>query len=528
VGNVAGRRGMGGHWAGSRQHPHGFPAPQLLSNVGTAPMVLALVLLAAAGGLVSQASAGPVDSLPGLAVAACALVIYVVLRLLIVNPIRRLRDDLEPATVHRRRLVRWSGIREVAWVAQSTAGLRPATRAGARGSVVLCAVGLLSIGVLSLAAASVGSARDSRPEVLAAQAHDTIGLASAGVLHELEGAHATLVGHAANSTEAADHGMIVANLLAARPAFRAVAVLDRAGRTVASRGDGRARFAAVPPAGISMLAGTGTGPEPILVAAAPLDANYTVVGEYDVRALNDPLKAAGLPVVIVDRDFRTVLSSVGYRAFSRLTNPAWREAATNAGSAAAISLPAERTPGSVISAQQFAPHDSLATLGWTVVGERNLAEAKFAQSASSRTAVVISAFAAALVVIIVCWLYVVAVRPFARIGLYAEAVAAVEAGGEVPEPVAVELLNEVGAIAALLNRRMADAGRRQAERAAGTDDSMAPPEVVPIDPPTDVLPVVVALPRQRTHSAAPFGDAGRGPTRRSATVGQREAIGVRA
>jgi hypothetical protein len=489
-------------------------------------MVLALVLLAAAGGLVSQASAGPVDPLPGLAVAACALVIYVILRLLIVNPIRRLRDDLEPATVHRRRLVRWSGIREVVWVAQSTAGLGAATRAGARGSVVLCAVGLLSIGVLSLAAAAVGSARDSRPEVLAAQVRDTIGLASVGVLHELQGAHATLVGHAANSTEAADHGMIVANLLAARPAFRAVAVLDRAGRTVASRGDGRARFAAVPPAGISMLAGT--GPEPILVAAAPLDANYTVVGEYDVRALNDPLKAAGLPIVVVDRDFRTVLSSVGYRAFSRLTNPAWREAATNAGSAAAISLPAERTPGSVISAQQFAPHDSLATLGWTVVGERNLAEATFAQSASSRTAVVISAVAAVLVVIIVCWLYVVAVRPFARIRVYAEAVAAVEAGGEVPEPVAVELLNEVGAIAALLNRRMADAGRRQAERAAGTDDLMAPPEVVPIDPPTDVLPVVVALPRQRTHSAAPFGDAGRGPTRRSATVGQREAIGVRA
>jgi hypothetical protein len=487
-------------------------------------MVLALVLLAAAGGLVGQASAGPVDPLPGLAVAACALVIYVILRLLIVNPIRRLRDDLEPATVHRRRLVRWSGIREVVWVAQSTAGLRPATRAGARGSVVLCAVGLLSIGVLGLAAAAVGSAaRDSRPEVLAAQARDTIGLASVGVLHELQGAHATLVGHAANSTEAADHGMIVANLLAGRPAFRAVAVLDRAGRTVASRGDGRARFTAVPPAGISMLAGT--GPEPILVAAAPLDANYTVVGEYDVRALNDPLKAAGLPIVVVDRDFRTVLSSVGYRAFSRLTNPAWREAATNAGSAAAISLPAERTPGSVISAQQFAPHDSLATLGWTVVGERNLAEATFAQSASSRTAVVTSAVAAALVVIIVCWLYVVAVRPFARIRVYAEAVAAVEAGGEVPEPVAVELLNEVGAIAALLNRRMADAGRRQAERAPWTDD-LAPPEVVPIDPPTDVLPVVVALPRQRTHSAAPFGDAGRGPTQRSATVGQREAIGV--
>ena len=146
MGNVAGRRGVRGDWAGRRQHPHGFPAPQLLSNVGAPPMVLALVLLAAAGGLVSQASIGPVDSLPGLAVAACALVVHVALLLLIVNPIRRLRDDLEHAKVHRRRLVRWSGIREVAGVAQATAGLRPATRAGARGSVVLCAVGLLSIG----------------------------------------------------------------------------------------------------------------------------------------------------------------------------------------------------------------------------------------------------------------------------------------------------------------------------------------------------------------------------------------------
>ena len=162
--------------------------------------------------------------------------------------IRRLRDDLEPATVHRRRLVRWSGIREVVWVAQSTAGLGAATRAGARGSVVLCAVGLLSIGVLGLAAAAVGSARDSRPEVLAAQVRDTIGLASVGVLHELQGAHATLVGHAANSTEAADHGMIVANLLAARPARpRSFAVLLSSARSCGSERFDRCSSSATAP-----------------------------------------------------------------------------------------------------------------------------------------------------------------------------------------------------------------------------------------------------------------------------------------
>jgi hypothetical protein len=475
---------------GSNQEPHQqdhvFPAPRFPSGVAVAPTMVLLVLLAAAACLIaletpaidwpSGLTTGFVElpaQLPGLALAVIALCAYFELRVFIVGPVRRLRDDLEAEVAGYDGPVRRSILRETDRIAKALR-LHPRETAQKRrtiqSTVALWLVGVEVISCLATASMLVGN-RATAPEALAAEGQQITETVAAAVRHELEEGLAGLAGVAINGSSV-DVDTTAAQALAVRPIFRAVEVLDSSGHPVASSGDSIASFASTPPVGITLL--NDTGAEPVLVAVTAFEGGYSLVGEYDIRALNDRLRVANSRITVVDADMRTILSNVGYRAFTELSRPALRDAVTRAASATPTEPSSSVTVGSLISAHRVGFQDATASLGWVVVQEQDVAAAAFARDPAGRAAMVISGLSAALVVSILCWMYVGTTRPLRRLSAYANAIAAASMGEATPMPMAPERVNEAGAIVAALNRHLVLVIRARNANAASTLEATAP------------------------------------------------------
>ncbi|MDD7926104.1 hypothetical protein [Actinomycetospora chibensis] len=424
----------------------------------------------------------------GLSLALIAVWAFSALCMLIVVPIRRLRDDLEASILDGPRLFRRSLTRETERLAGTVCVGGTGNRRTVSALHTLWLVGLAVVAWLVTTSMMVGSDHGARFAV-AEEGQRATDAVAASVRHELEGGLAGLGAVAAENRAMDDPAGTTEEALAARPIFRAVQVLDSEAHALASAGNSSASFASAPGPGITIL--NTSGAEPVLVAASPLDSGRILVGQYDIRALNDRLRVADSPISVVDGAMRTILSNVGYQAFTELANPALREVASQAASGHRTSPVAPEAEGTVLTAQRIGFEDATARLELVAVAEHDTAAMVFAHDATRRAAFAISSVAGGFAVVFLSWIYISAVRPLRRLGLHAEGVAAVAAGGVAPEPVAPERLNESGAIAAALNRRLVEAVRA---RTASADAFLSLPTE---DPATVAMHRVDAIPTQR-------------------------------
>ena len=488
-----------------------FPAPRFPSGVAVPPTVLFLVLLVAAASLLGLRSPGgdqgsglgPVGwpgLLPGIAVVAIAVWVYLTLLVVIVRPVRRLRDDVV-AGHHRDGSARRSGIREIDRIATALDTHRPGVgrNGGHKRPRLSLRIGLLVVtvalvGWLSAAFAVAASGQSTSSAELMVGSRETAASAAADLRHGLQEGLSGLqaVSESAPSTLLGDLRTAAAGTLAARPIFQAVHVVDQAGRPVTSVGDGSRLDGPPPQAGITQL--NSAGSEPIVVATAPIgDGTYSLVAEYDIRALNALLDRSEAPTRVLDTGLRTILSSGGYQAFTELSDPLLRDAATTAlNEGPTTTTQVINGVPSAVAGHPVGFNDAAATLGWVVLQDQSLSAAGFAHDATDRAALVIIGASIGAALLAFAWMYIATVRPLRQLGDHADAIARMLDAGPAPEPVAPQRLDEVGAIAAGLNQFLIVATRLPSQD-------------------TQVLPMISPRASARSASGAP---ARRGPSPR--------------
>ena len=211
-------------------------------------------------------------------------------------------------------------------------------------TAVLVLVGVVVIGSLaaSYAVMSRTHTLDTRALIVetgqdTTRAADATAVGAAGRLSTLQGMTSPGEGGATDPEET------VSTVLATREVFRAVYVLDPAGRVVAAAGARPRSVGVPPPAGIGQL--NTSGSVPLIVAAASLYDGNTLIGEYDPRALNDELRVSGGWIRVVDGGLRTILSNHGYEAFSALHEPQLQAAAKAPAPAGVVPVATLRTVG---------------------------------------------------------------------------------------------------------------------------------------------------------------------------------------
>lgn len=408
-----------------------------------------------------------------IAVASGGVVAFLLLHLLLVRPVRRLRHDVDlvVADVDARReptgRIRRSGLREADRIALSAADLPltvDAERAARRrlaipGTALYVAVGTLFLATLGLGFASVGAHESARTDALTERSR-TMVEKTAG---DLEGA--LTEGLAAVQSAAvpkigeveSDWDRVVADLRATRPIFRSVYVRDAADEIVAATGE-TPRAEATPSTPLAQL--NTSGPEPIVTAAERThDGRFTVVAEYDVRALNNVLRSADSPTEVYDGGSRTILGSDGYLSFSLLDDPVLRRNGSEAGIAAHAAVQNVAGADQLVGSQRIGRSEATAQLGWTVLQHREVTTARYTVDPIGRAVTVVIGATALVAVGLLLWSHITVIGPLGRTGRWLAGIAA-SPRDRPPAGPPPRRLDEVGAVMAGLNHCMNRGDRR--------------------------------------------------------------------
>jgi hypothetical protein len=447
--------------------------------VGVPPLALLWALLATAAGLATISIEDPVvvlggppgwpGAVPAAAIALVAVCAWLTLRIAVVGPVRRLPRSLLGRCGGRR--VRRSFVRDVDRILTSLREINgPDFDRPLRGDrwprlpmiAVLLLIGVVVLGSLGLSYVALSRSSVVNAEVLAvetgqdaARAGDRLRSAMLGGLSTLQG----VAGPAAGG--GVDLQAAVSQVLANRPVFRGVYVLDQSDRQVAaagspSEGDDRV----MPNAGITQLNTSGSAP--VVVAAVALYDGRTLVGEYDPRALSDLLRGSSARLRVVDAGLRTILSNHGYQAFSELQDRELRAAAVTPAHAEPAQSAAVRIvddADAMVVAQRLSTEgDPLTTLGWVLVADENLSAGYFAHNLVGRGAAVVTYLGAGVTLALLGWVYVATVRPLRAAAVHAAAIAAARCGAPPPAPAPAERVDEIGAIITELNRYLHSGG----------------------------------------------------------------------
>jgi HAMP domain-containing protein len=463
-----------------------FPAPRFPSGVAAPPAAVLVVLLCAAIGIGVQRSdeagllGGPQGwpgVVPAVIVGGGAVLAWLVLRFLMIAPLKALRDDVEAVPVGRS--VRRSRIRDIDQVAVALRASEPEhrhrspRRALVSVTSVLVVVGVIATGVLGCACLTLVNAHRTEATQLVAEtgrdADDAVDRLSRVLLDGLS----TLQGMAGpQSTAAGDEQLeaVTTAALAVRPAFQTVSVVDGAGRVVASAGH-TTRSTTAGPLVPGLIQVNTSGATPIIRAVATFDAQHWLVGEYDPRVLNKLLRATtDAHLRVLDSGGRTVLDNRGYEAFAEVHDAALLAAAAPA--AVDSGTAADQVRNVAGSANTVAARrvGSAATtaLGWTLLADREIAEGAFAHDPTGRAALAITSMSGGIVLALLLWMAVSIVVPLRSTAAHARALAVADATGALPAPLPVRRLDELGAVSARLNRMLDDIAAGRSSRPAST------------------------------------------------------------
>lgn len=425
-----------------------FPSPRFPNGAGVGPSVLVGVLLAGSAALtLVNAAQGWLAALPGVTLVLVAVIVHLTLRRAVVEPIQRLRVEVEDAAA--RGDVSMLNRPSVVELDLIVTGLRAhdgVSRPG-RGR---CSLGVVLVLVLCLVsgwAVAAGAATLATPtDVMATPAESRADLADVtdnlrDALRDGLGAVQSVATPPTGAmlTDAAGTG---AQVLAAGNRFRSVSVVDRDGLAVATVGEPR-RSPTMPPSPVPDIEQLNVhGAEPIVVASAPMwDGVHSLVAEFDPRALNATLGAPGRRTRVVDDGLRTVLDSGGYIAFTRLSD-------TEGGPAAAAALSGAPDIEGAHTAGRLEVSDSTIDPGWVVVQKRITRPAVLDAGPSVRAVLLIVALVGCLAPVALAWTALTVVRPARALARHVGGLGA--GAGDVM--LAPQRLDELGAITAAVNR----------------------------------------------------------------------------
>jgi hypothetical protein len=438
-----------------------FPQPGFLTGASGGPLVALFAMQAGAAALSAIAVTGdgrwPDLRIPGVLVLIAA-VGHVLLWGGLVVPVRRFGAATARMAVEARAdQVPRSRIAELDRVALGLYRFHPSgvSRRSSRPRRFLvplatapCLVALLVLGwVVPTAIATVGGAALPTEEVVRAA-----GVRADERAAELDAAlrgGLTALQRAADPPTGgvvADPGTTVSGILAAEPRFRSVSIVDRAGRPIVTAGPALDEPLAVPPAELRVVQANTAGSEPLVRAFAPMSNGTTaLVAEFDPRALNDVIRAAGGDTRVVDPQGATVLDTGGYTAFEPLDDPALGALA------ASLSADAPRAEQAVddrgAAARLVSAPGTPSDLGWVLIEEQDVTVAALADDGSRRATLVVIALVTSLAVGALAWTAVTVVLPARRLARHVERLAA---GDDVP-PLAPQRLDELGTAVAATN-----------------------------------------------------------------------------
>ena len=449
-----------------------FPQRRFPAGVSGGPLAVLLVLLAAAATLVEVAIGGdgrwPDWWIPGTLVLVAGLG-HALLWSGVVEPVQRFRDAMTRMAVKDSAAMvsraRTAELDRIAAALHRFGGIH--SRVRAKRIRVPLAVAPCLAAVLILAWAIPAAVATVGGAVAGAEADIIVRDAGAGTSARAEELDAALRGGLAAVQRAADPptggavtdpGSTTAQVLAAEDLFRTVSVVDGSGRPTSTAGRRPSAPATVPPQEPRVMQANHAGSEPLVLASAPMwDGSGSLVAEFDPRALNNVIRAAGVRTRVVDAQRATVLDSSGYTAFAPLDDPAL---VALAGTAPA-DVPAVAAPGNgqVSAAQRVGAAGSPTDLGWVLVEDQDVAAAAFAGDPNRRVTLVVIGVSASLALGSLVWVAISVIAPARRLARHAERLAA----GEAVSPLAPERLDEIGTAVAATNRF---AGGRALPRAA--------------------------------------------------------------
>ncbi len=376
----------------------------------------------------------PVDAVPvrwpGLIPAAALLVLavlgFVLLRRVVVAPIRRLRTDaLAVAAGGLGKPVRPSRIREVNVLTTAVERYRcrlrrrkPAkpVRPFLSAQLVIAAVALALLGWSGAVAATLGRQHAevspttlSEHGVRVTRSADTLRRSLAEGLTDLQSVARLGKGKQPDRLR----GMLD-QLAGTESRFRSVYVADEQGSVVLQAGRESLRDPGKLPDGEGLRQHNTSGRVPVVYAFTPLpDSKNVLVGEYDVPRMAALLGPAGGRVRVVDEGKRTIADTEGYLAFDALTDPALIKSvdAAQAGKDAR-----QTTSSALVAAQRLAGKGNAASLKWVVVAEQPIGSLGLADNTVRSGARVAALLTAVVALMLFAWHFLVVVRPLRRVG----------------------------------------------------------------------------------------------------------------
>jgi methyl-accepting chemotaxis protein len=479
-----------------------------VSTDDTASTGLGLSLISVVHAPITSATPAWTGVLPAAALTVLAALAYLLLRQVLVQPVRRLRTDaLSTAGGDLDAAPRRPRARELRSIADAFGHVRSrlgrsSDEEGGTARRGLSCTGALTVATALLIAWSagvvimLGQGAVSVPGQLAHDAEWQTTSAADAVRRTINEGVNDLKAVANASTGVASGSLQPAleHLAERQSRYRSVYVADENGHVVALAGRAALRDPAAPPRTEGVSLHEGVQRVPTIFAHVPLpDSPHTLVAEYDVEYLSGLLgRSAPGRVRIVDSKLRVVVDTRGYLPFAELGGEQQRRTASealnghisdgeqNAGGGAALISAAPLRGGAADE------------LKWAVVGEQPVSELGLAENELRRGATLVALLATIIAVLQFGWHHFVLLRPLRLAGRSAREIVA----GDTGTVVYPQRQDEIGTIASCLEicrQALVDGVKRLGEvrrpKGAATD-------------PTELLkPVAAPLPAPKTPAA---------------------------
>lgn len=426
--------------------------------------------------------AGPSGNgmVPALALGGVAALGFLLVRLVLVNPTRRLRADALAIADGRlmKTRVRRSRVREVDRIAaalehcRSDLGGRPA-RPGRRrrmGMATWVATGLTATAVLGWSAGvllTVGSQDVAVPGTVVTSIRNQTSAATEALRRSLNDGLADLTSFGSptgGDDKGTDNDAVTVlrssldELIAGQSRYRSVYLVDQAGRATTVAGRQPLRTAEPLPAEPGLGLRRGDAPVPVLFAYAPQPNGQALVGEFDLDHIARLLGRAPGSVQLVDNGLRTIAATDGFVAFADLSAEL-RDSAIKSGDGRPVARTQEGTNGRAVIVSAPLRGGASGKLGWKVVAEQPVTDLALPGSELRRNAIVAALAAALLALLLFGWQYLLLIRPLRRVAAAADEIVA----GRYGSVIYPQHQDQVGTIASCLEicrQAMTDGVRR--------------------------------------------------------------------
>ncbi|MDQ3402006.1 MAG: HAMP domain-containing protein [Actinomycetota bacterium] len=419
---------------------------------------LDLTVVAVAYGPSGTTTSGGEGLIPAAALAAIALLGYLLIRRVLVTPVRNLRNDaLDLAGGDLDVTVRHTSTPEIAKIAKafrlsqdSLLDVGPEDHRARRGLSTLGAVLIVAVAILGWSggtAALLATPETAVPDAIVKSLRNQTSRATEALRRSLNDGLADL--EAITTVAGTDSDTLrpaLEQLVDGQPRYRSVYLVDKSGVADVQVGRPPLRTEERPPAKAGIRQQNNGGRVPVLFAHVPLADGQTLIGEFDLVHLSGLLGQAPGTVRLVDADFRTISATGGYVAFEQVTSEGARRQATLAQRGETVAEIQDAADGKAIVASSAVYGGEIGKLGWTVIAESPVADLALPANETHRNALLVALIGALLAFLLFGWHLFALILPLRRVSTAADAIIADDRDGVVYP----QRHDEIGTIASCL------------------------------------------------------------------------------